>query len=78
MDPMKAIDWKAVYRDKNLSSQYAVNVFNRFQELSHYDPEKSQLDSRNIDLIIGNLIKANEEVALSTLPPKNKITKKSS
>ena len=67
-DPMKAIDWKAVNRDKTLSSEYTVNVFNRFQELSHYDSESTRLDSRNIHLIYGNLVAANEEVALPTLP----------
>ena len=71
-DPMKAIDWKAVNRDKTLSSQYTVNVFNRFQELSRYDSESTRLDSRNIHLIYGNLMTANEEVALSTLPKKPK------
>ena len=69
---MKAIDWKAVNRDKTLSSQYTVNVFNRFQELSRYDSERTRLDSRNIHLIYGNLMTANEEVALSKLSKKPK------
>ena len=61
---MKSIDWKKVSSDKNLSSQYAVNVFNRFQELSF-----SHLGSDNIDSIDNNLIVANKEV--STLPKKS-------
>ena len=69
---MKSIDWKKVSSDKDLSSQYAVNVFNRFQELS----SSSHLGSDNIDSIYNNLIVANEEVALSTLP-KNQIAQKS-
>ena len=67
-DPMKSIDWKSVQRDKDLSTQYPVKVLNRFQEING----SSALDSTNIDLILGNLIKANEEIALSTLPKKDK------
>ena len=58
---MKSIDWKKVSSDKYLSSQYAVNVFNGFQELS----SSSHLGSDNIDSIYNNLIVANGEVALS-------------
>ena len=61
-NPMKSIDLKKVSSDKDLSSRYAVNVFNRFQELS----SSSHLGSDNIDSIYNNLIVANEEVALST------------
>ena len=74
-DPMKAIDWKAVNCDKTLSSQYTVNVFNRFQELPRYDSESTRLDSRNIHLTY-DLMKANEEVALSTLSKKPKSQRK--
>ena len=70
-NPMKSIDWKKVSSDKNLSSQYAVNVFNRFQELS----STLHLESDNIDSIYENLMVANEEVALSTLPKKAKLSK---
>ena len=66
-DPMKSIDWKKVYSNKNLSSQYAVSVFNRFQELS----PSLHLESDNIDTVYNTLIVANEEVALSTLPKKD-------
>ena len=68
---MKSIDWKKLSSDKNISSQYAVNVFNRFQELS----SSLHLESDNIDSIYNNLIVANEEVALSTLPKKLKSRK---
>ena len=50
-------------------------MLNRFQELTQSSAEVS-LDSTNIDLIYGNLIEANEEVALSTLPKKHKSQKK--
>ena len=70
-DPMKSIDWKKVSLDKNLSSEYAVSVYNRFQELS----SSCDLDLDNIDSIYNNLIKANEEVALATLPKKPKSNK---
>ena len=72
---MKSIDWKTVQNDKNLSTQYTVNVFNRFQELNQSCTEVP-LDSTNIDVIYGNLMKANEEVALSTLPKKHKSHRK--
>ena len=67
-NPMKSIDWKKVSSDKDLSSQYAVNVFNMFQELSSF----SHLGLDNIDSIYNNLIVGNEEVAFSTLPKKIK------
>ena len=71
-DPMKSIDWKKVSRDKNLSSKYAVSVYNRFHELSN----GCDLDLNTIDSTYDNLIKANEEVALSTLPKKSKSKRK--
>ena len=74
-DPMKSIDWKTVRNDKNLSTQYTVNVFNRLQELNQSYTEVP-LDSTNIDVIYENLMKANEEVALSTLPKKHKSHRK--
>ena len=52
---MESIDWKKVSSDKVLSSQYAVNVFNRFQELS----SSSHLGSDNIDSIYYNKKKSN-------------------
>ena len=57
------------YSNKNLSSQYAVSVFNTLQEPPFY------LESDNIDTIYNTLIVANEEVALSTLPKKEKSPK---
>ena len=71
-DPMKSIDWKKVSLDKKLSSEYAVSVYNRFQELS----DGCNLDLDNMDSIYNKLIKANEEVALATLPKKAKSKKK--
>ena len=74
-DPMKSIDWKSVQNDKNLSTQYTVDVFNRFQELNQSFTE-APLEPTNIDVIYGNLMKANAEVALSTLPKKRKSQRK--
>ena len=68
LDPMKAIDWKKVASDKDLSSFYSVRVYNRFQELS----PNTNLDSDNIETIYNNLIKANEEVSQAILPKKSK------
>ena len=70
---MKAIDWKKVASDKDLSSFYSVSVYNRFQELS----PNSNIDSDNIETIYNNLIKANEEVSQSILPKKSKYHKNS-
>ena len=64
---MKSIEWKSVQRGRDLATQYTVNMSNRFQELSQPRADVS-LDSTNIDLIYGNLIKASEEVALYSLP----------
>ena len=36
---MKSIDLKLVQRDKDLSTQYIVNMFNRFQKLAQSSAE---------------------------------------
>ena len=64
-DPKKSIYWKSVQNDKNLSTQYTVGVFNRFQELNQSFTE-APLEPTNIDVI----------VALSTLPKKHKSQRK--
>ena len=67
-DPMKAIDWKKVSSDPELSSEYSINVFNRFQQLS----EECASDLNDIETIYSNIAKANEEIALTSLPKKPK------
>ena len=62
-DPMKRVDWNAVTSNKELSSQYAIDVFNRFSELSCADDTAETKYS--------NLIAVNAEIALSSLPKKS-------
>ena len=71
-DPMKQIDWREVSSNKDLSGQYAINVYNKFSELSCPDD--------TVETRYSNLIAANGEIALSSLPkkPKNKHTQLSS
>lgn len=68
-DPMKTIDWSKVCEDPNLSSKYALDVFNRFGELSTLH-EDGDIESQYTALM-----EANEEIALSTLPKKAKSKK---
>ena len=68
--PLKQIDWKRVAQDSNLSTQYAIEVHNRFSAL--YSPDIT-LD--NIETTYNHLIKVNQEVALSILPKKPKRSK---
>ena len=63
-DPMKTIDWNTVISDKDLSSKYAIDVYNRFSELTNSDDSLSAKYS--------NIIMANEEIALASLPRKPK------
>ena len=64
---MKTIDWKAVSAISELSKQFSLDVFNKFESLS-----TSYVDADNIEDVYGNLIKCTEEVALATLPKKEK------
>ena len=63
--PMKKIDWKEVSSNSDLSKNFAIQVFNKFQSLS-----TSEIDSDNVEEVYSNLIKSTEEVALATLPRK--------
>ena len=63
--PMKKIDWKEVSSNKELSKDFAIQVFNKFQSLS-----TSEIDSENVEEVYSHLIKSTEEVALATLPQK--------
>ena len=62
---MKKIDWKEVSSNKELSKDFAIQVFNKFQSLS-----TSEIDSENVEEVYSHLIKSTEEVALATLPQK--------
>ena len=64
---MKIIDWKAVSANSVLSKQFSLDVFNKFESLS-----TSYVDADNIEDVYGTLIKCTEEVALATLPKKEK------
>ena len=64
---MKIIDWKAVSANSVLSKQFSLDVFNKFESLS-----TSYVDDDNIEDVYGTLIKCTEEVALATLPKKEK------
>lgn len=67
-DPIRSIDWKKVNSDTHISSQYSINVFNRFEALTF----ECNAVSNDIETTYSNLMKATEEVALSTLPKKQK------
>ena len=64
--PMKTIDWKEVSCNQDLSKNFILEVYNKFQSLSPVD-----IDADNVDDVYNSLIKSTEEVALATLP-KNK------
>ena len=64
--PMKTIDWKEVSCNQDLSKNFTLEVYNKFQSLSPVD-----VDADNVDDVYNSLIKSTEEVALATLP-KNK------
>ena len=64
---MKLIDWKAVSSNSVLSKQFSLDVFNKFQSLS-----TSEINADNIEDVYNTLIESTEEVALATLPKKEK------
>ena len=64
-NPMKRIDWKEVSTNSELSKNFAIQVFNKFQSLS-----SSEINADNVEEIYSHLIKSTEEVALATLPKK--------
>jgi hypothetical protein len=68
--PLKLIDWKTVSSNSTLSKQFSLDVFNKFQSLS-----SSEINSDNIEDVYNTLIKSTEEVALATLPKKERRTK---
>ena len=60
---MKRIDWKEVSSNKELSKNFTIQVYNKFQSLS-----TAEIDAENIEDVYDSLIKSTEEVALATLP----------
>ena len=68
--PMKLIDWKTVSTNSVLSKQFSLEVFNKFQSLS-----TTEINDENVEDVYGTLMKSTEEIALSTLPKKEKRTK---
>ena len=62
---MRKIDWNLVNHDLRLKSEFSLNVFNRFSELSN----STDTIQDNYD----TLVKATEEVAPSTLPKKVRV-----
>ena len=67
---MKTIDWKAVSTNSVLSKQFSLAVFNKFQSLS-----TTEVNENNVEAVYDTLIKTTEEIALSTLPKKEKRAK---
>ena len=63
--PMKTIDWTEVSCNQDLSKNFTLEVYNKFQSLSPVD-----IDADNVDDVYNSLIKSTEEVALATLPKK--------
>ena len=63
--PMKTIDWKEVSTNTDMSKQFTLDVYNKFQSLSI-----SEVNTDNIEEVYNNLVKSTEEVAMATLPKK--------
>ena len=63
--PMKTIDWKEVSTNIDMSKQFTLDVYNKFQSLSI-----SEVNTDNIEEVYNNLVKSTEEVAMATLPKK--------
>ncbi|XP_029654701.1 craniofacial development protein 2-like, partial [Octopus sinensis] len=61
--PIKMIDWEEVLSNPDMSKQFTIEVYNKFQSLS-----TSEIDAENIEEVYSSLIKSTEEVALATLP----------
>ena len=64
---MKTIDWKTVSANSALSKQFSLDILNKFSSLSTCD-----ISSDNIEDVYGTLIQCTEDVALETLPKKEK------
>ena len=69
--PMKCYDWKEVAMNKDLSNNFSLEVYNRFQSLC----DASDIED-SVEDIYGTLISCTEEVAKEMLPLKKKANKK--
>ena len=69
--PMKCYDWKEVAMNKYLSSNFSLEVYNRFQPLG----AATDFDD-SVEDIYDTLVSCTEEVAKEMLPLKKKVTKK--
>ena len=67
--PMKTIDWKEVSSNPQMSKQFTLEVYNRFESLS-----SSEITTENVDDVYDTLVKSTEDVALATLPKKRSRT----
>ena len=65
--PLKRINWREVSTNSEISSRFAIEVYNRFSTLFN-----ENLSRDNIELAYLSLIKATEAVALESLPKKEK------
>ena len=66
---MKTIDWKEVSSNPQMSKQFTLEVYNKFESLS-----SSEITTENIDDVYDTLVKSTEDVALATLPKKKSRT----
>ena len=66
---MKTIDWKEVSLNPQMSKQFTLKVYKKFESLS-----TSQETAENIEEGYDTLVKSTEEVALATLPKKKNRT----
>ena len=64
---MKGIDWKIVISSSEMKQTFALEVRNRFDALAE--------SSDDIETTCNKLIQSTEEIALATLPKKEKSTK---
>ena len=63
--PNKRIDWKEVSSHPQMSEDFAIQVFNKFQLLS-----ATNVGTEKVKDVYSSLIKRREEVALATLSKK--------
>ena len=68
--PMKCFDWKEVARNNDLSKQFSLEVFNRFQSLCDVSDLENSLEDT-----YDSLIACTESVAKEMLPRKKKASR---
>ena len=65
--PLKGIDWREVSTNTDMSSRFAIEVFNRFSDLFI-----EEVTSDNVDQAYSTLVNVTEKIALDQLPKKKK------